>query len=89
MVAIMHQQRIMHLSVKGQISILLIILAALAFATFTPNGFMNFLSGLRGGEVSALALLMAILATGLILFHKLGLNIAYKEEIDTAQEGRV
>jgi len=89
MVDMIHQQRIMHLSVKSQMAILLTILAALAFATFTPNGFMNFLSGLRGGEVSALALLMAILATGLILFHKLGLNIAYKEEIETAQEGRV
>jgi hypothetical protein len=85
----MHQQHIMHLSAKSQMAILLIILAALAFATFTPNGFMNFLSGLRAGEVSALALLMAILATGLILLHKLGLNIAYKEEIQAAQEGRV
>jgi len=79
----------MHLSVKSQIAILLIILAGLGFATFTPNGFMNFLGGLRGGEVSALALLMAILATGLILFHKLGLNIGYKEEIETAQEGSI
>jgi len=79
----------MHLSVKSQIATLLIILAGLAFATFTPNGFMNFLGGLRGGEVSALALLMAIFATGLILFQKLGLNIAYKEEIETGQEGRI
>ena len=75
-------QSILHLSLKGQIAILFIILSCLVVATSIPYGFVNFLQRLGAGDPFSLTLTISIIGIIFFLLEKLGLTLAYKEEIE-------
>lgn len=74
------------LSRKTQVAILSTILTGLVIATFFPDGFMNFLVGLRTGDPISLTLMVSIIGSGFVLLHSLGFVFDYKEQIELSDQ---
>ena len=66
---------------KYHVAILSIALAGILVGIGTVYGFMNFLVGLRVGDLPAIGILMAVVGLGIVIMHKLGFELTYKEEI--------
>ena len=66
---------------KYHVAILSIALAVILVGIGTVYGFMNFLVGLRVGDLPAIGILMAVVGLGIVIMHKLGFELTYKEEI--------
>ena len=66
---------------KYHVAILSIALAGILVGIGTVYGFMNFLVGLRVGDLPAIGILMTVIGLGIVIMHKLGFELTYKEEI--------
>jgi len=69
------------LPLKYHVAVLSIASAGILIGIVTVYGFMNFLVGIRVGDLSAIGLLMAIMGLGIVILHKLGFELSYQEEV--------
>lgn len=69
------------LPVKYHVVALSIALAGILVGIVTLYGFMNFLVGIRVGDLPAIGMLMGVMGLGIVILHKLGFELSYQEEV--------
>jgi hypothetical protein len=74
------------LPARYHLAVLSIALAGILIGIVTVYGFMNFLVGIRVGDLPAISLLMATIGLGIVILHKLGFDLSYKEEVGMPEE---
>jgi hypothetical protein len=77
---------IFRISPRNQIAILSGLSVTLVLMTITLYDFTEYLTDLKNGNISALAILVSIIGLIFVLMQKLGLNFGYREEVELLED---